>query len=447
MIIFKKALPRRTFLRGVGATVALPLLDAMIPSMTALAQTPAKAIKRLGFVYIPMGSDIARWTPPGESGALTELSVTLSPLAPVMKHLTILSNMELRNAYPGTHATSNAAFLSAAKAKWTESSDYFLGTTVDQIAAQQMGQETQLPSLELSMDLMEVVGQCDNGYACVYQNNLSWSSPTTPLPSEAHPRVVFERLFGEGGSTEQRRAALGKRASLLDWVREDISRLQRELGATDRTKVNEYLDTVREVERRIQKAEAQTRENLLPDLDRPVGVPAAYEDHAKLMFDLQVLALQGDITRVITFQLARETSNRSYPEIGVPDPHHPTSHHGGDPEKVAKIAKINQFHVSLFAYFLEKLNSIREADGTLLDNSLYLYGSGMGNPNVHSHIDLPIVVAGGAAGKVKGGRHIKYAEPSPLANLHLTMLDAVGVRLDSFQDSTGKIDTLYNQSL
>ncbi len=447
MIIFKKALPRRTFLRGVGATVALPLLDAMIPSMTAHAQTPAKAIKRLGFVYIPMGSDIARWTPPGESGALTELSVTLSPLAPVMKHLTVLSNMELRNAYPGTHATSNAAFLSAAKAKWTESSDYFLGTTVDQIAAQQMGQETQLPSLELSMDLMEVVGQCDNGYACVYQNNLSWSSPTTPLPSEAHPRVVFERLFGEGGSSAQRRAALGKRASLLDWVREDISRLQRELGATDRTKVNEYLDTVREVERRIQKAEAQTRENLLPDLDRPVGVPAAYEDHAKLMFDLQVLALQGDITRVITFQLARETSNRSYPEIGVPDPHHPTSHHGGDPEKVAKIAKINQFHVSLFAYFLEKLNSIREADGTLLDNSLYLYGSGMGNPNVHSHIDLPIVVAGGAAGKVKGGRHIKYAEPSPLANLHLTMLDAVGVRLDSFQDSTGKIDTLYNQSL
>jgi hypothetical protein len=211
--------------------------------------------------------------------------------------------------------------------------------------------------------------------------------------------------------------------------------------------VNEYLDTVREVERRIQKAEAQTRENLLPDLDRPVGVPAAYEDHAKLMFDLQVLALQGDMTRVITFQLARETSNRSYPEIGVPDPHHPTSHHGGDPEKVAKIAKINQFHVSLFAYFLEKLNSIREADGTLLDNSLYLYGSGMGNPNVHSHVELPILVAGGAAGKVKGGRHIKYADPTPLANVHLTMLDAVGVRLDSFQDSTGKIDTLYSPTL
>jgi hypothetical protein len=444
MIIFKKSLPRRTFLRGMGATVALPLLDAMIPSMTALAQTPAKAVRRLGFVYIPMGCDITRWTPPGESGALTELSSTLGPLAPVMKHVTVLSNMELKNAYPGTHATSNAAFLSAAKAKWTESSDYFLGTTVDQIAAQQMGQETQLPSLELSMDLMEVVGQCDNGYACVYQNNLSWSSPTTPLPSEAHPRMVFERLFGEGGSSADRRKALGRRASLLDWVREDIGRLQRQLGAADRTKVTEYLDTVREVERRIQKAETQTLDNPLPDLDRPVGVPAAYEDHAKLMFDLQVLALQGDITRVITFQLARETSNRSYPEIGVADPHHPTSHHGGDPEKVAKIAKINQFHVSLFAYFLEKLEGVNEGNGTLLDNALYLYGSGMGNPNIHNHVDLPIVVAGGAAGRVRGGRHLKYDEPAPLANLHLTLLDAVGVRLDSFQDSTGKIDTLYS---
>jgi hypothetical protein len=391
-----------------------------------------------------MGSDISRWTPPGEGGPLTELSTTLSPLTPVMKHVTVVSNMELKNAYPGTHATSNAAFLSAAKAKWTESSDYFLGTTVDQIAAKQMGQDTQLPSLELAMDLMEVVGQCDNGYACVYQNNLSWSSPTTPLPAEAHPRVVFERLFGEGGSSPERRAALGRRASLLDWVRDDIARLQRQLGAADRSKVSQYLDTVREVERRIQKAEAQTLDNPLPDLDRPVGVPAAYADHAKLMFDLQVLALQGDVTRVITFQLARETSNRTYGEIGVPDAHHPTSHHGGDPEKIAKIAKINQFHVSLFGYFLEKLAAVPDGDGTLLDNSLYMYGSGMGNPNVHDHLNLPIIVAGGGGGKVRGGRHIRYAEPTPLANLHLTMLDRVGVRLDSFADSTGKIDTLFD---
>ena len=273
------------------------------------------------------------------------------------------------------------------------------------------------------MDLLQTVGQCDNGYACVYQNNLSWSSPTTPLPAEAHPRIVFERLFGEGGSAADRRAALQKRASLLDWVRDDITRLQKQLGPEDRTRVSQYLDTVREVERRIQKAEAETPDNQLPDLDRPVGVPAAYADHARLMFDLQVLALQGDVTRVITFQLARETSNRTYPEIGVPDPHHPLTHHGNDPEKIAKMAKINAFHVSLFAYFLEKLKATPEGDGSLLDHSLYLYGSGMGNPNVHDHVNLPILVAGGGAGKLKGGRHIRYAEPTPLANLHLTLLE------------------------
>ena len=442
MIISKKALPRRTFLRGVGATLALPLLDAMVPSMTALAATPANPVRRLGFVYVPMGSDISRWTPPGESGALTELSSTLSPLESVKDHLTVISNLELKNAYPGTHATANAGFLSAAKAKVTESTDYYLGTTVDQIAAKQIGQETQLPSLELAMDLMQTVGQCDNGYACVYQNNLSWSSPTTPLPAEAHPRIVFESLFGEGGSVADRRAALRERASLIDRVNEGLARLERKLDPGDRIKVSEYLESVREVERRIQKAESQTEDNPLPDLDRPVGVPAAYADHARLMFDLQVLALQGDVTRVITFQLARETSSRTYPDIGVPDPHHPTSHHGNDPEEIAKIAKINQFHVSLFAYFLEKLKSTREGNGSLLDDSLYLYGSGIGNPNVHDHVNLPILVGGGGAGKVKGGRHIKYEEPTPMANLHLTLLDSVGVHIDSFADSTGKIDTL-----
>ena len=441
MIITKKALPRRTFLRGMGASLALPLLDAMVPSMTALASTPGNPVRRLGFVYIPMGSDISRWTPPSEND-LSELSPTLSPLAPVADQLTVLSNMELKNSYPGTHATSNAGFLSAAKAKWTESTDYHLGTTVDQIAAKQIGQETQLPSLELAMDLLKTVGQCDNGYACVYQNNLSWSSPTTPLPAEAHPRIVFERLFGEGGSVEDRRAALRRRASLLDWVSEDVARLQRKLGPDDRNKVSQYLDTIREVERRIQRAEAGTADKRLPDLDRPVGVPAAYADHARLMFDLQVLALQGDVTRVITFQLAREASTRTYLEAGISEPHHPLTHHGNNPEKIAKVAKINQFHVSLFAYFLGKLKATREGNGTLLDHSLYLYGSGMGNPNLHDHVNLPILVAGGGAGKMKGGRHIKYAEPTPLANLHLTLLDKAGVRLDSFADSRGKVDEL-----
>src|SRR5687767_14581512 len=443
MIITKKALPRRTFLRGLGATVALPLLDAMVPSMTALARTAAAPVRRLGFVYMPMGCDLPRWTPPGES-SLAELSPTLQSLRPVADHLTVISNLELKNAYPGTHATSNAAFLSAAKAKWTESADYYLGTTVDQIAAKQIGHQTLLPSLELSMDLLQTIGQCDNGYACVYQNNLSWSSPTTPLPSEAHPRIVFERLFGEGGTSADRRTALRRRASLLDWVREDITRLENTLGPEDRARVGQYLETVREVERRIQKAEDGTKDQLLPDLDRPVGVPAAYADHARLMFDLQVLALQADVTRVITFQLARETSNRTYTEIGVPDPHHPLTHHGNDPSKVERMAKINAFHFSLFAYFLEKLKSTPDGDGSLLDHSLYLYGSGMGNPNVHDHVNLPVLVAGGAAGRLKGGRHIRYAEPTPLANLHLTLLERVGVRMDAFADSTGTIDELLS---
>lgn len=442
MIITKKALPRRTFLRTVGATMALPLLDAMIPAATALDKTPAKAVRRLGFVFMPMGCDQSRWTPRSEK-TLDELSPILDSLEPVKGHVTALTNMELANAYPGSHATSNSSFLSAAKAKHTEGNDYYLGTTVDQVAAKQLGQETQLPSLELSMDLMQTVGQCDNGYACVYQNNLSWSTPTTPLPSEAHPRIVFETLFGEGGSSAERRAALRKRASLLDAFNNDIARLKRKLGAGDREKVDHYLDTIREVERRIQRAEADTANNPLPDLDRPVGVPAAYADHARLMFDLQVLALQGDVTRVITFQLARETSNRTYPEIGVPDPHHPLSHHGNDPDKIARMAKINQFHVSLFAEFLQKLKDTSEGDGSLLDHSLYLYGSGIGNPNIHDHTNLPILVAGGAAGGMKGNRHIRYEKPTPLANLHLTLLDKVGVRLDSFADSTGKLDELF----
>ena len=443
MIVMKKSLPRRTFLRGLGACLSLPLLDAMIPALTAADDTPASpaSLRRLGFVYMPMGCDVTRWTLPGET--LGDLSPTLEPLAPVREHVTAITNMELRNAYPGTHATSNSSFLSAAKAKYTESTDYYLGTTVDQIAAQQIGQETPLPSLELSMDLLATVGQCDNGYACVYQNNLSWSSPTTPLPAEAHPRIVFERLFGEGGSADQRRAALRKRASLLDSVTDEITRLQSTLGKADQARLRQYLDGIREVERRIQRAEASTQDNPLPDLDRPVGVPAAYADHARLMFDLQLLALQGDVTRVITFQLARETSNRTYPEIGVPEAHHRLTHHGGDEEKIAKVAKINRFHVSLFAEFLQKLAATREGDGSLLDHVLYLYGSGMGNPNVHDHTNLPILVAGGGAGKMRGGRHIKYSQATPLANLHLTLLDKVGVRLDSFQDSQGKVEELF----
>jgi hypothetical protein len=440
MMITKMALPRRTFLRGLGAGVALPLLDAMVPAMSAMAQTAARPVRRLGFVYIPMGMNPAPWTPQG-AGRIAELSPSLASLTPFLDHLTVLTNLELRNANTtGNHASSNCAFLSCARAKRTESTDYELGTTIDQIAAQQIGRETPIPSLELGTDLIAQVGNCDNGYACVYMNNLSWSSPTTPLPTESDPRAVFERLFGDGGTPEDRRAELRKNASILDWVMADMAGLRSRLGAADRTKVNEYLDTVREVERRIQRAEQQTAESPLPDLERPAHVPESWEDHVKLMFDLQVLALRADLTRIITFQLAREGSTRTYPQIGVPEPHHPVSHHVNDPEKLTKLAKINAYHVSLFAYLLEQLRSAEDGDGTLLDHATYLMGSGMGNPDIHDHQNLPIVLARGGAGQVRGGHHIKYPELTPLANLHLTLLDHMGVHLDRFVDSTGRVN-------
>ncbi|MDF1814531.1 MAG: DUF1552 domain-containing protein [Verrucomicrobiales bacterium] len=434
----KKALSRRSALRGLGASISLPLLDAMIPAGTALASTAAQPVKRLGFVFMPMGADLSRWTPESEN-TLDNLSPILNSLAPVRQHVTAFTNLELQPAYPGSHATSNSAFLSAARAKLTESTDYFLGTTVDQVAAKNVGGDTALPSLELAMDLMQTVGQCDNGYACVYHNNLSWSSPTTPLPAEAHPGLVFEKLFGEGGTAEARRVSLQNRSSLLDFIKEDMIQLKKEVGTADRNLVDEYLQSVREVERRIQKAEQTFADIPEPDLERPLGVPASYAEHARLMFDLQMLALRGDVTRVITFQLARETSNRTYPEIGVPDPHHPLSHHGNDPAKIERMSKINAFHVSLFAEYLGRLAETREGNHSLLDQSLILYGSGIGNPNVHDHTNLPILLAGGQGVGIRGNRHIRYHEPVPLANLHLSLLDKAGVRRDKFGDSNGMI--------
>ena len=441
MIITGRALPRRTFLRGLGATVALPLLDAMVPAF-ASASAVAKPVRRLGFVYIPMGSNLAEWMPRQE-GRLTELSPTLSSLTPYLSQLTVLSNMELKNAYSsGNHATANCTFLSGVKAKMTEGSDYEMGITVDQIAAQHLGKDTALPSLELATDFNYVVGNCDNGFNCVYMNTLAWSSKTTPLPTEANPRVVFERLFGDGGTVADRKAELRKNASILDWVTDDMARLGRRLGPGDRTRVAEYLDTLREVERRIQRAEQQDGEALPDVLTRPVGVPSDWEEHAKLMFDLQVLALQADITRVITFQLAREVSTRTYPQIGVAEPHHATSHHQNSPEKLAKLAKINAYHVSLFAHYLGKLQATRDGEGTLLDNSLILLGSGLGNPDVHDHTNLPILVAGGGSGQMTGGRHIKYTEPTPMTNLLVTLLNKAGIEMDSFADSNGKVQEL-----
>ena len=442
MFLTKKAIPRRTLLKSAQGMLALPLLDAMIPAATAWAKTPAKAVPRLGFVFVPMGCDHSRWTPPGQR-KLDELSPVLSSLEPVKDQTTVITNMRLPNAYPGTHDTSNSAFLSAAISKHTESSDYYLGTTVDQIAAKKMGRDTQVASLQLAMDLTPLAGVCNNGYACVYQNCLSWSSPTTPLPAEGHPRVVFERLFGEGGNAAERLAALHHRESLLDSFTESIARFKQRVTASDRSRLDQYLESVRQVEREIERAEQAVTEDQAPDLDRPVGVPAVFADHAKLMYDLQILAFQADITRVVSFQFTREHNNRTYPEIGVPEPHHPTSHHGNDPEKVLKIAKINTFHVSLFSNFLQRMKATPDGDGSLLDHSVYLYGSGMGNPSLHDHENLPMLVAGGAATGLKGGRHIKYEEGTNLANLHLTLLDRVGVHMDSFMDSTGKVEDLF----
>lgn len=445
MIITKKVLPRRAILRGIGASVALPLLDAMVPALGQSSKL-TEPVSRLGYVYLPMGMDPSPWVPQKE-GRLESLTPSLEPLNPFIDNVSVISNLEIRDAHTtGNHASSNCAFLSCVKAKRTEGSDYFLGTTVDQIAAKVIGSDTPFPSLELGTDIISQVGNCDNGYACVYQNSLSWSSPTTALPTEADPRVLFERLFGDGGTPEQRNAQLTANASLLDAVMEDMNKYQKELGSTDKLKVDEYLDTVREVERRIQMSQAQSEKAKLPDLERPTTVPEDWEEHVKLMMDLQVLALQADLTRVVTFQLAREASTRTYPQIGVVEPHHPISHHGNDPVQLEKLAKINKYHVSLFAYMLERMSSITDGNGSLLDGSTYLLGSGMGNPDIHDHKNLPIVVASGSRTGIVGGRHIRFGdEQTPLANLHLSLLDSVGVHLENFADNTGRVDELFHR--
>ena len=444
MIITKKVLPRRTILRGIGASVALPLLDAMVPALAQSSQL-TEPVRRLGYVYMPMGMNPAPWVPQQE-GKLKSLTPSLESLNPFIDNVSVISNLEINDAHTtGNHASSNCAFLSCVKAKRTEGSDYYLGTTVDQIAAKVIGANTPFPSLELGTDIISQVGNCDNGYACVYQNSLSWSSPTTPLPTEADPRVLFERLFGDGGTPEQRNAQLSANASLLDAVMVDMNKYQKQLSSADKIKIDQYLDTVREVERRIQMSQAQSEKAKLPDLERPTTVPEDWEEHVKLMMDLQVLALQADLTRVVSFQLARETSNRTYPQIGVTEPHHPISHHGNDPVQLEKLSKINKYHVSLFSYMLEQMTNTTDGNGTLLDGSTYLLGSGMGNPDVHDHKNLPIVVVSGSNSGIHGGRHIRYNDDqTPLANLHLTLLDSVGVHLDNFADNTGRIDELFH---
>ncbi len=445
MIMSKTSLPRRTFLRGVGATLALPLLDAMVPAGTALAQTAAKPTPRLGFIYIPNGANMAEWTPPGDSGRL-ELSRCLQPLANVRDHVVIPTGLDHRQAEAwgdgnGEHSRASAVWLNGIHPRRTEGADVRAGTTADQIAAATLGQETPLPSLELALENSFVVGNCDNGYSCVYTNTFSWRTPTTPLPMEHNPRVVFERLFGEGGTEEQRVARLQDDRSILDAVREDMVRLDRSLGAADRSRVTQYLEAVREIERRISRSEAQSDAALPEVLERPVGIPESFDEHAKLMFDLQALAFQADVTRVFTFLIGREQTSQSFPEIGVPDPHHAMSHHQMDVERLEKYAMINTYQVSLLADFLEKLAATPDGDGTLLDQSMILYGGGISDGDQHSHLDLPLILAGGGAGTLKGGRHLKYEGEVPMTNLLVSVLDKAGIPVDELGDSTGRLPT------
>jgi hypothetical protein len=445
MIVTRKALPRRTFLKGAGAAIGLPLLDAMVPAFAA----DAPAVKRLGFVYLPNGvaknfTGIDYWTPRG-AGKDFELSRILAPLAPYRDRLTVVTGLAHRVAEAnseeagGDHTKANASWLTGVRCKRTEGADIECGVSADQLAAEMLGRETALPSLELSIDLSVLSGMCDSAYSCVYLNTLSWSSPTTPLPSENNPRVVFERLFGNGGTPEQRSALARQNRSILDFVGQDLARLTRELGPADRVQVDEYLAAVREVERRIQRVGTPGADAGLPALERPLGIPERFDEHVKLMYELQCLAFQADLTRVVTFMLGRELNFRTYPEVGLTQGHHTMSHHMERPELIERYAKLNTYQTDLFAWFLSKLESVAEGEGTLLDHSLFLYGSSMSNPNLHAHFDLPIAVVGGAAGRAGGGQHLVEPSNTPMTNLLLTMLDSVAVPVERLGDSTGRV--------
>ena len=442
MFITKKALPRRTFLRGMGIGLGLPLLDAMIPAASVLAKTAAAPVRRLGFVYIPNGAVMSHWQPDGE-GVLTELSPTLSPLAPFQDQVVVPIGLSQKQAEAlgdgnGEHSRAGTVWLSGVHPKETEGADVRNGITADQIAAQHIGGDTPLTSLELAMEQTYLIGNCDNGYSCVYTNSISWRSPTTPNPHETNPRVVFQRMFGDGATPEERLAHMREDRSILDWVSADIADLQKELGPADRSSVTEYLDSVREIERRLQVAERQHGASSLDLPDRPIGVPESYDEHARLMFDLLALAFKADITRVFVFTLGKEQTNRAYPELGVNAAHHAVSHHQHDAVKFQQGHKINQYHVALTAHFLERLKATPEGEGTLLDHSLILHGGGISDANEHSHIDLPLVMIGGAGG-VKGGRVLRHPKDTPMNNLLLAMLERGGVNTERFGDATGPL--------
>jgi hypothetical protein len=446
------ALPRRTFLRGVGATLALPLLDAMVPALTALAQTPARPPRRLGFVYLANGvamNDAVNYWKPKANGTALELSTILEPLDPFRSQLVVVSGLTHAQAETlgdgnGDHSRGTATWLNGVHPKWTEGSDVQAGVTVDQIAARELGRDTPLPSLELGIDPNFVVGSCENGYSCIYMNTLAWRTPTAPLPTENNPRAIFERLFGDGGSPAARLAQMRRNRSVLDSVLDEAGRLQKQLGPGDRTKISDYFESLREVERRIQKTEARASDASLLDATTtpPAGIPDKFADHVKLMFDLQWLAYRADLTRVFTFMMGREVNSRTFPEIGVSEPHHGLSHHRDDAKQLEKLVKVNIYHAKLFSAFVERLRSTQDGDGTLLDHSMVLYGAGLSNPNTHSHIDLPLVVVGEGDGRLKGGRHLQYPIGTPMTNLLLTLLEKAGVACDNLGDSTGRLNLL-----
>ena len=443
-------LPRRTFLKGLGTAIALPVMESLLPRGLAAAEalTGGKAApRRMAFVYVPNGANMADWTP-AATGADFELPLILEPLREHKKDFSVLTGLAQDKGFahgdgPGDHARASATFLTGAHPRKTGGADIKVGISVDQFAAQKIGDRTRFASLELGTDKARLAGNCDSGYSCAYSFNISWKSENQPMPPEVDPRLVFDRMFNNGNSSEMDEARIKRdrdRKSILDFALEDARTLKAKLGMTDRRKLDEYLSAIRELEQRIERANGFAA--TMPDYTRPTGIPKSYEEHLRLQFDLMALAFQTDTTRIATFIMAHDGSNRQYPFIGVRDGHHDLSHHQGDEEKKGKIAKINRFHMTQFAYFLERLKSIREGEGTLLDNSMIVYGSGLGDGNRHNHDNLPVLLAGRGGGTINSGRHIRYDKGTPMNNLFLSMMDRMGAKADQLGDSTGLLTNL-----
>lgn len=446
MIVLKKSVARRTFLRGIGAAVALPLLDAMIPALTASTATAANPVMRMGFFYVPNGMYLPNFHPAGNGGSSFAMTPVLKPLEQFREKMTVISGLSNLGVISpkeggGVHTRAHAGWLNGGLAKRTEGSDLMVGKTIDQYAADKLGADTPLRSLELTTENNFQVGNCENGYSCSYLNSTSWRTATTPLPHERDPRVVFERLFGDGGSVSARLQQMKKDRSILDSVTEEVTRLKKRLGVSDGRMVADYLDSIREIETRIQIAEKKNASSPMPAFTQPAGVPDEFDEHVKLLVDLLHLAYQGDITRVSCMQIARESSGRAYPWIGVPEAHHPVSHHQNDPHNIMQKTKIDAYHISLMGRLAEKLKATPDGDGTLLDHTILVYGAGMGDGDHHTPVDLPVVILGGG-GNIKGGRHLRYELNTPFMNAGLTLLDKIGVSVNQIGDSTGRLTDL-----